>query len=80
MSRLSLGLDARKIFGEYLPSVFIDQVIISNPPDEATGLPNIDGTTNIDVTATISFEKPPDYDGDMETWISDQYGDLYLTV
>mgnify|MGYP003673876443 CR=1 FL=1 len=49
MSRLNLGLDSRKVFGEYLPSVFIQSAVISNPTDPVTGVPNIEGTTHINV-------------------------------
>jgi hypothetical protein len=78
MSRLNLGLDSRKVFGEYLPSVFIQNVVISNPLNPVTGIPNIEGTTNINVMCDITFDKPADTNMDMAEWVTNQYSDLYL--
>ena len=80
MSGLSLGLTADKIFGSYLPSVYIRSVIINNPLDAITGTPDIAGTTLINCEFEISFDKPAEADIDIEDWVTEQLDHLQLYV
>jgi len=78
MSKLNLGLDSRKVFGEYLPSVFINKIIIAYPTDSVTGIPNKSGDILIDVELEINITKPSDMDLDIQEWISLNMDQLFL--
>jgi len=76
MSKLKLGLDTQKVFGEFLPTVFINKVILNHDlnPLESTA------TTDLFIGASleISFSKNPEFVLSTDNWISAALDELYL--
>ena len=77
MSKLKLGLDSKKVFGEYLPSVFINKITLSKGT-KSDGTADSTAMTNIQASLEISFDKPPNADTSTATWVYQHLDNLVL--
>ena len=57
MAKVDLSIKSKQIFGKYLPSVYINRILVYKSKDEETGMSLEDGDYEFDCYLTINFTK-----------------------
>ncbi len=59
MSKINLTSEAERLFGRFLPTVNIKQVMVESYDESETAVP--EGNLTIRVVSNMSFTKPPEF-------------------
>tara|TARA_R110001592_G_scaffold162061_5_gene395009 strand:- start:674 stop:5497 length:4824 start_codon:yes stop_codon:yes gene_type:complete len=78
MGKINLKVNAERVFGKYLPAVFIERIEVDYPSDSTGGYE----TSKVEIVANLSinFTVPgTDIDeSELRTWFRSNFRDLYL--
>ena len=79
MPKINLSVRSDRIFGKYLPSVYIKRVIVDYEQSDS-GL--VETTTKFDMELSINFTKDPSFGAlalaDVRDWMTEGLDGLYL--
>ena len=81
MSKINLAVDSERVFGKYLPSVFINRIVVDYATTDGGAASST--KTSFTVEMSINFTKSPDSSEEWtmkqtKKWLKENLGGLYL--
>ena len=78
MAKINLNISADRSFGKYLPSVYINRILIGHPADADSITDKSIVTFEVDLSVNFTFEGGDKDVSSLEDWIDHHLSQLYL--
>ena len=78
MPKINLKVNSDRAFGKYLPSVYIDRIIVSNPILDSGVTDTGQVTFQVKLAINFTFDGKDKSVDDVSDWIDEHLEDLYL--